>query len=82
MTTKDRLHRVLDTLPDSDLPTVARVLDALAQTADPARWTLDTAPLDDEPYTDEERAAVAEGWEDVRAGRVRSSGEVKRELGL
>lgn len=34
---------------------------------DPVAWTLDHAPLDDEPETEEERQAIA----DVRADRER-----------
>jgi hypothetical protein len=40
------------------------------------------APIDDEPYTDEEREAVRKAREDVRAGRVMSTDELRRRLGL
>jgi hypothetical protein len=42
----------------------------------------ENAPCDDEPETDEERAAVAEAWEDVRAGRMHTMADVMAELGL
>jgi hypothetical protein len=81
MTVKERLHRLVDTLPDEEAETAARILEALHTPAGP-RYTLDNAPEDDEPYSEEERAAVAEALEDVRAGRVRPLADVKAELGL
>lgn len=49
---------------------------------DPVLRSLREAPLDDEPETDEERAAVAEGRDDVRAGRTSTLDEVLAEFGL
>jgi predicted transcriptional regulator len=43
---------------------------------------LNFAQLDDESETDEERQAVEEGKADIRAGRVLTTKELKRELGL
>jgi hypothetical protein len=40
------------------------------------------APYDDEPLTEEDIAALDEAWEDVAAGRVISTEELERELGL
>ncbi len=53
--TKADLHRLVDRLPDSAVDTAARLLERA--TEDPMMFVLDNAPLDDEPYTDEERAA-------------------------
>jgi hypothetical protein len=39
------------------------------------------APWDDEPLTEEELKAIREAREDVRAGRVISNEELRRELG-
>ncbi|MGD9893859.1 MAG: hypothetical protein AB7U18_21460, partial [Dehalococcoidia bacterium] len=44
--------------------------------------TLATAPLDDEPETSEEAAAVAEAREAIARGDVYSMEEIKREFGL
>ena len=52
------------------------------RTGDALLKTLCVAPYDDEPVTPEEEAAVAEAWEDVKAGRVVTLDEVRRELGL
>jgi len=69
-TTRQRVHALLDELPDDDVPFVLRVLRALRAEADPVRRALDEAPDDDEPVTEEDRAALAEAWEDVQAGRT------------
>ncbi|MBA3970326.1 MAG: hypothetical protein H0X52_09510 [Gemmatimonadetes bacterium] len=82
MTVKERLHHLVDVLPERELETAARVLEALHATADPVAWALDNAPLDDEPYTQEEQAAVEEAYEDVASGTTFTLDEVKRELGL
>lgn len=58
MTTKERLHQLVDQLPASEVATAARVLEALPATADP----LASAPEDDEPTTDADRDAISEGW--------------------
>ena len=52
--TRDELHRRVDELPDFSLETVALWLERVR---DPMIARLDTAPPDDEPYTNEERAA-------------------------
>lgn len=41
---------------------------------------LDAAPLDDEPLTDEDRAALREAKEDFEAQRVISMDDLRREL--
>ena len=83
MAIKDRLHRLVDDLPESEISAAERYLEYLRLAGhDPVLHAILTAPEDDEPETDEERIAVAEGLEDIRNGRVVSLDEVKRELGL
>jgi len=60
MTTKDKLHRLVDVLPDADADTAARVLEALAAASDPVALACALAPDDDEPTTAADRAALAE----------------------
>jgi hypothetical protein len=60
------VHRLVERVRDSDF--------------DPVLLAMLTAPLDDEPETDEERAAVAEAREDVAAGRLISHEEVRRRV--
>jgi hypothetical protein len=80
MATRDTLHHLVDALPDAEVDAAERYLAALQ--SDPMLRALLTAPTDDEPETDEERAAVAEAEEDVRQGRVVSMEEIKREFGV
>jgi hypothetical protein len=82
MAPRDNLHRLVDTLPESELVRAERVLEALRQVAEPLYRPLEDAPLDDEPETPEERAAVEEARSDVAAGRVISHTEAKRRWGL
>jgi hypothetical protein len=81
MTVKEQLHHAVDAMTDDE----ARIaLRALADASgDPVAWMLAHAPLDDEPETEEERAAVAEAKRELAAGEPTVPLEqVKRELGL
>lgn len=49
---------------------------------DPIDEALAAAPYDDEPLTEEDRRAIEEAEEDIRAGRVVSHEEVKRRFGI
>jgi hypothetical protein len=61
MSARDRLHRLIDELPESELAAAERVLHYLRATADPVLRALLEAPLDGEPETDDEPQAVASG---------------------
>ncbi|MBI4321161.1 MAG: hypothetical protein HY675_21940 [Chloroflexi bacterium] len=61
MTGKDELHVLVDRLPESELRAAQRFLRYLNDTAtDRLVRTLENAPMDDEPETPEEKAAVRE----------------------
>ena len=79
---KERLHKLVDRIPDGEVHTAERFLEYLASVDDPVLRSLMNAPEDDEPVTPEEEEAVREALEDVAAGRMHSLEEVKRELGL
>jgi len=83
MTTKSELYRLISQLPKSALPEAERLLRNLraGEDADLPRF-LAAAPWDDEPETEEERAAVAEAYEDLRNGDTVPMEEIKREFGL
>lgn len=83
MVTKDRLYQLIDALPEEEITTAARVLEALAglEPGEPF-YTAETAPLDDEPETEEEQTAVAEGEADVAAGRLVPAANLYRKYGL
>ena len=80
MTGKERLHQLVEVLPEGEVETATRVIEGLAALAmsDPVTRALELAPEDDEPVSDEDRIAIREGWEDYRAGRGVSSGDVRR----
>ncbi|HZQ35527.1 MAG TPA: hypothetical protein VFD32_06315 [Dehalococcoidia bacterium] len=80
MTTREARHHLIDDLPDEALPGAERSLRALGSRCGLPR-VLGEAPLDDEPLTDEDRAALAEACDDLRAGRVVSHAEIEREFG-
>ncbi len=82
MTIKDRLHQLVDELPEGEASNAAA--EALEQLRlywrDPLARKLLSAPIDDEPETEAERRATLEALEDVSAGRVLSTEELHREL--
>lgn len=83
MALRDNLHRLIDTLPESEISRAERVLEALKETAEaPGVYRLENAPEGDEPETAEEATAVAEAWREHREGKRLTTEELKRELGL
>lgn len=86
MTDKEHLHKLVEELGDADVPALVRIAEALVQTSRKISWEelcriLDEAPVDDEPETEEEAAAVAEAREAIARGEVYSDEEVWRQLG-
>lgn len=81
MEDRETLHTLVDELPEPELRPARRFLEYLRlQAADPLRAVLDAAPLDDEPVTDDDLAAIREGLEKKAAGEVVAHEEVKRLL--
>ena len=81
MTPRERLHRVVDVLPDAETDALARVADAMAAgVLDPAARAALLAPDDDEPITDAERAGVAESRAALAAGDVVDVAALRAEL--
>ena len=80
---KERLHRLVDALPSSELRAAERFLEYLQHNGRTSLYQrLMAAPIDDEPESPAEADAVREGLADIQAGRVVSHEEVKREFGL
>ncbi|MEK7409495.1 MAG: hypothetical protein AAB225_30890 [Acidobacteriota bacterium] len=77
--TKRDLHQLVERLPDADVQTVYRMLLALS---DPVLLSLLTAPFDDEPEAEDERAAVEEARQEIARGEGIPLEDIKRELGL
>ncbi|MGI8552575.1 MAG: hypothetical protein ACR2PL_17570 [Dehalococcoidia bacterium] len=80
MTSKAYLHHLIDGLPENALSEAERLLDQLRDRGLPR--ILAEAPWDDEPETEEERAAVEEAYKDSARGEVYTMEEVERLLGL
>jgi hypothetical protein len=83
MVTKERLHALVDALPEYERDTAARVLESLAgiEPGEPF-YTEATAPLDDEPESPGEQAAVADALAASARGEVLTTAELRRQLGL
>ncbi|MDP9361169.1 MAG: hypothetical protein M3P29_06935 [Acidobacteriota bacterium] len=77
-----KLHDLIESLPSEDVPTALRILEALNSSSDPVPLALRDVPIDDEPETEEERAAVAEARREIEEGKGISHDEVMRRLGL
>jgi hypothetical protein len=82
MTTKDRLHQLVDELPEGDIADAAeRLLEELRDHGDnPLARKLLSAPIDDEPETDEERRLVQEARDELARGEFVTAEEAKRRL--
>ena len=76
------LHHLIDSLRAEDVPTAQRILEALNATSDSLMRKLLTVPWDDEPETEEERAAVAEARRELEEGKAIPHDEAMRRLGL
>ena len=80
--TRTKLHDLVESLPSEDVPTALRLLESLKSSADSVPLALRDVPIDDEPETEEERAAVAEARREIEEGRVIPHDEVMRQYGL
>lgn len=78
MHVRERLHRLIDQLTETELNHIERVLGD--GQPDLGTATLAEATEDDEPVTPEDEAALAEAYADVAAGRVVSHDDARRRL--
>ena len=67
---RERVHLLVDQLSDRELTTAEHMLTKIRQEDDPVMRALANAPVDDEPLTPGEEAALAEGYADLAAGRT------------
>lgn len=85
LSARERLRRLADayaSLTDEAAELAADVLETLTRRLDPLAASLALAPDDDEPLTDEDRAAIAEGLADLAAGRGVTLDAACAELGI
>lgn len=76
VTAKEALNRLIDELPHDQAERRLRDI------VDPVLRARALAPVDDEPETPEEAAAVAEGIADPERGDVLTTEQLRRELGM
>ena len=78
---RQHAHQLIDRMPEAQLSGLVQFLETIV---DPVATALRNAPLDDEPETDEEKAAVAEAktWLQNNGGKGIPHAEAMRRLGL
>ncbi|MGH7486779.1 MAG: hypothetical protein ACREMY_14435 [bacterium] len=54
---RERLHTLIDTLPEDELQVALQFLERLETEDTEPLWSLSDAPMDDEPLTSEDEAA-------------------------
>ena len=74
------LHKFVDWLPECEWEAVHWTLAAHTKRHNPWLWKMMTLPEDDEEETEEERLAVEEAKEDLRAGRVYTHEEAMKRI--
>jgi predicted transcriptional regulator len=79
MTTREKLMRAVLDLPEEEIDGALEYV--ASRREDPLLHAIATAPEDDEPFTAEDEAAVAEGRADFAAGRTVSHEEMLRRYG-
>lgn len=79
--TRRHAHQLIDRMPETQLSGLVQFLETIL---DPAEVELRNAPIDDEPETDEEMAAVNEArqWLKSNGGKGIPHAEAMRQLGL
>jgi hypothetical protein len=81
MTTKERLHQLVDELTEAEAERALALVEGGLE--DPVVTAFRNAPEDDEPWTEEDEAAVAEVEADRAAGTPTIPlEEIERELGI
>ena len=81
MSARERLHVLVDELPEADVSTAERVLEALRATPAPS-YSLADAPLDDERDDDDRDGGLTEARAQADRGELIPHEEAKRILGV
>jgi len=81
MTEKERLHTLVEDLPEPEVHAALRFVEYLRREAsDPVDRALREAPFDDEPLTAEDLEELEAAERDRQEGRVVSHDEARRQL--
>ena len=73
--TRDRLHAIVDALPEGDLAGAEQLLESFSS-ADPALRTAFVAPIDDEPLSVEQMRAIDVSRLEITRGEVISDDDL------
>lgn len=76
MTAKEKLRERIETLTEQEASEALRLLDLRS---DPVIAAFRDAPVDDEPWSEQDEAAAAEGRADLAAGRTMALDQALRE---
>ncbi len=79
---RERLVRLARGVPEAEVRAAARYLEYLTDRADSYARFLLSVPETDRRLSEKCERRLEQAWDDVEAGRVHGSEEVKRELGL
>ncbi len=74
--TKKDLHRIVDELPTSELVAAQRYLSYLQNMGDPILRSIEDAPMDDEPISQQELADIRQEAKAARRGKTGTPIEV------
>lgn len=81
--TKDRLHELVDALPENEIEAAKRALECLiSKTCGPVLQAFLDAPEDDEPVTEQDLRDIEEGRKAIAKRETESLDDVMREFGL
>ena len=78
---KQRLHQLIDQLPEEEIQAAERCLQSLCTHRDPVLDALRSAPDVEEPFSEEEEQGVDDAIRDLRAGNRVPHAEIVRKYG-
>ena len=80
MTAKDKLRQAVDQLTELETEETLAFI-ARRRDRDPVVQAFENAPIDDEPFTEDDERALEEARADHRRGETFTLDEIRRELG-
>lgn len=79
---KQRLHQLIDELPEDEIQAAERCLESLCNHRDPVLDAIRSAPDVEEPFSQEEEQGVDDAIRDLRAGNRVPHAQVLHKHGL